>query len=207
MRMRPSFAIFPIFLSVLLSGCTTNIKNEFHGQLRNLKRDGQVATLCAEITGYRSGPSRIGGRFVGFLLPANEFSFFLFHPALAPGETLVTNIPSHQLQAWLIRGPDSNLPDFAASADPEQLRDHGGQQLTGRIAIRWASNSDFYIGVDLAAPDPGSTSVRGHFVGYLQTEADPSLLWQGPAMLLFGAGGWPNPQPLATTPANTLKDR
>src|SRR5688572_26102714 len=125
-----SVAIAILILSVSVSGCTTTIRNEFHGQLHNLKRDGQTTTLRAEITGYRTGPSRIGGRFVGFLLPENEFSFFLFHPALTPGETLVTNIPSHQVDAWLIRGDDSDLPDFVASSDPEQLRHHGGERLT-----------------------------------------------------------------------------
>jgi hypothetical protein len=203
--MRSSLAI--LLLSVLVTGCTTTSRNEFHGQLRNIKRDGQTATVRGQITGYRSGPSRAGGRFVGFSLPANEFSFFLFHPPLAPGQTLVTNAPSQQVDAWLIRRPDFNLSAFVTPDDPEQLRRHGGEQLTGRIAIRWTHNSDFYIGVDLAARDAGSTSLRGHFVGYTETEADPSVLWQGPAMLLFGADGWSDPKPFAVTPLDPPKDR
>jgi len=203
--MRPSFAILTIFLPILVAGCTTTIKNEFHGELRNIKRDGQTKTLRAEITGYRSGPSPSGGRFVGFFLPAIEFSFFLFHPPLAPGETLVTNAPSQHADAWLIRRGD--LSDFVVPNNPEELRQHGAEQLTGRIAVRWTSNSDFYIGVDLTAPDAHATSLRGHFVGYTRTEADPSVLWQAPAMSLFGAGGWSNPKPFAVTPANGPKDR
>ena len=97
-----------------------------------------------------------------------------------------------------MRGRDFNWSDFTMSGDPEQLHQRGGEQLGGRVAVRWKSNADFYIGVDLAAGDVGSTSLRGEFVGYTETKFDPNVLWQGPAMLLFGAGGWSHSKPVAS---------
>lgn len=192
--MRYSIAIIAVMASAFVSGCTTTIINEFHGELRNVNRDGRIETIRHQIPGYCSGPSRDGGRFVGFALPTSEFSVFLFHPALATGQTLITNTGSPQVDAWLLRGRMLDWSDFVRSGDPEQLRQRGGERLEGRVAVRWKSNADFYIGVNLTAD--GSTSLRGEFVGYTKTKVDPSVLWQGPAMLLFGAGGWRSPCPV-----------
>ena len=204
--MHQTTAILAILGSVLVSGCTTTIIHEYHGEVRNIKRDEQIATIRDQIPGYCSGPSRDGGRFVGFFLPMRGFSLFVFHPALARGQTLVTNTGSQQVSAWLLRGHEFTGSDVVRSGDPEELRQHGGERLEGRVAVRWRSNADFYIGVDLAAGDVGSTSLRGEFVGYTETKADPNVLWLGPAMLLFGAGGWSNPTPVAN-PADTTKNR
>jgi len=203
--MRYSIGI-AVVVSVFVSGCATTIINEFHGEARNIKPGGQIETIRDQIPGYCSGPSRDGGRFVGFSLPTHEFSVFLFHPTLAAGQTLVTNTGSERLDVWLLRGRVLDCLKFVRSGDPEQLRQQGGERLEGRVAVRWKSNADFYIGVDLTAGDVGSTSLRGEFVGYTKTEVDPSVLWQGPAMLLFGAGGWSHPKPVSG-PAETIEDR
>ncbi|MDB6029641.1 MAG: hypothetical protein JWM68_5864 [Verrucomicrobiales bacterium] len=88
---------------------------------------------------------------------------------------------------------DFEWSDFTRSGDPEQLRQHGGQRLEGRVAVRWESNADFNIVVNLCAGDADSTSLRGEFVGHTKTKFSPSVLWLGPAMLLFGAGGAADP--------------
>src|SRR5579864_1731639 len=92
-----------ILASVMLtSGCTTTIKNQFHGEVSNLKLDHQIETLQCEIPGYCSGPSASGGQFVGFGLPTEGFSFFLFYPKMSSNQSIATNTAPLIVDAWLI---------------------------------------------------------------------------------------------------------
>lgn len=177
-----------VVLSVLCSGCTTDIVNQFRGQARNMRRDGSNETLRCEIPGYCSGPSASGGQFVGFGLPTQGFSLFLFYPALGTPAILATNTQPPSVDAWLIRSNAYPWSAVCTCGDPENLRILGGEQLGGRVTVRWKSNADFRIAVDLAANDAASAAIDGEFVGYTRTKFDPTAPLVGLSMLVFGEG-------------------
>ncbi|MEI6781162.1 MAG: hypothetical protein WCQ21_09615 [Verrucomicrobiota bacterium] len=175
-------------LSVLCSGCTTDIVNQFRGEARNMRRDGRSETLQCDIPGYCSGPSAAGGQFVGFGLPTQGFSIFLFYPKLAPTQSLATNTSPPSVDAWLVRSNAYPWSDASKCENPEELRLLGGERLAGRVAVRWKSNADFLIAVDLAATNGAPATIDGEFVGYTHTKFDPAAPLVGLSMLFFGEG-------------------
>jgi len=177
-----------VALSIVCSGCTTDIVNQFRGETRNVRRDARNEQLQCDIPGYCSGPSTVGGHFVGFGLPTQGFSVFLFYPKLEASESLTTNTAPPLVDAWLIRTNTYPWSDARKCTNPEEIRLLGGERLTGRIAVKWKSNADFRIGVDLAANDTVPTGIEGEFVGYTKTRFDPAAPFVGLAMLFFGEG-------------------
>jgi hypothetical protein len=184
--MRNTIVITVIF--VLCSGCTTDIVNQFHGEARNMRRDNRSETLRCNIPAYCSGPSVAGGQFVGFDLPTQGFSLFLFYPRLAPSQSLATNTAPPSVDAWLIRSNAYTWSAAVQCGNTEELRLLGGERLGGRVAVRWKSNADFVIGVDLAATNGEPTAIDGEFVGYTHTKFDPAAPFVGLGMLFFGEG-------------------
>lgn len=180
------FIFIIIVLAILTSGCTTTIFNQFRGDARNIKLDGKTEEIQSEIPGYCSGPSVDGGRFVGFGLPTNGFTFFLFYPGISLSGNIVTNTEPPSVDAWLIRTNGySDWERFVRSGDLEILRSAGGEQLTGRVTVRWNNNSDFNIVVDLSGTN-NTTSLCGEFVGYTRTKFDPWSIVAGLGMLFIG---------------------
>jgi hypothetical protein len=175
--------------AIITSGCTTTFINQFHGEARNIKLDNKTEMLQCEIPGYCSGHLVGGGQFVGFGLPTNGFSFFLFYPGIASRQSLVTNTEPPSVDAWLIRTNGYyDCYRLLKSGDPAVLRLAGGEQLSGRVAVRWRGNSDFNIVVDLAGNERDTTSLRGEFAGYTRTKFDPGSVVVGLAMVFFGDG-------------------
>jgi hypothetical protein len=186
--MRPSIPTI-LALVILASGCTTTIRNQFNGEASNLKLDNQTETLQCEIPGYCSGPSANGGQFVGFGLPTDGFSFFVFYPKISSNQSTVINTAPPIVDAWLVR--TNGYYDWSRilkTGDPEELHLAGGERLRGQITVRWKSNADFSLHVDLTGSDTDSTALRGEFKGYTQTRFDPVAPFQGLAMLFFGEG-------------------
>ena len=193
--MRNSIVII-VVSAIITSGCTTTIFNQFHGDARNIKLDDKTEELQCDIPGYCSGPSVGGGRFVGFGLPTNGFSFFLFYPNISSRQNLVTNTEPPLVDAWLIRTNGYyDCSRLLKSGDPEVLRSAGGEQLTGRVAVRWRDNSDFNIVVDLAGSDGDTTSLSGEFAGYTRTKFDPGLVVAWLAIVFVGEGRSSSPEP------------
>lgn len=205
--MRRPIASFAVLISVLVTGCATNYIQEFHGEVRNLKQDGTTEVIHRTIGGTSSGPSRDRGRYLGF---AMGFSVFLFHPEFTPIRKFPKKTELHQVDAWLVRRGDywRDHFSFREGLDAEQLQQLGGEKLDGQVTVRWVSNLDFNIAVDLAAREGSLTSLRGEFVGRQETEFDPKQLLIGPAMMMgFGGASMPsgvpagrpvpNPKPVA----------
>ncbi|MEI8043683.1 MAG: hypothetical protein WCL11_19900 [Verrucomicrobiota bacterium] len=153
-----------------------------------MRRDHRNETLQCDIPGYCSGPSVAGGQFVGFGLPTQGFTLFVFYPSLAASENFATNTAPPLVDAWVIRTNTHAWSDARACGDPEELRLLGGERLAGRVAVRWKSNADFRIAVDLASNDAVATGIEGEFVGYTKTRFDPAAPFVGLAMLFFGEG-------------------
>lgn len=199
--MRHSIAII-IASAFIAGGCTTTIVNQFHGEANNIKGDNKTEMLQCDIPGYCYGPSVGGGEFVGFGLPTNGFSFFLFYPRSSSREGLATNTDPPSVDAWLIR--TNGFYDWSRllkSGDPQILGLAGGQRLSGRVIVRWRDNSDFNIVVDLAGNNGDATSVRGEFAGYTQSKFDPGSVLAGLGMVFFGEGHSSMPEP-TNAPAN-----
>jgi hypothetical protein len=181
--------VITIAAAFITSGCTTTIFNQFHGEVRNIKGDNKTEMLQCEISGYCSGPSIDGGQFVGFGLPTNGFSFFLFYPRISSRESLATNTEPPSVDAWLIRTSGfDDLSRLLKSGDAQVLRSDGCERLNGRVVVRWRDNSDFNIVVDLAGSNGDATSVRGEFAGYTRTKFDPGSVIEGLGMVFFGEG-------------------
>jgi hypothetical protein len=204
---RPHSIAIIIALVFVTSGCTTTIFNQFHGEARNIKGGDQIDILKCEIPGYCSGPSVGGGQFVGFGLPTNGFSFFLFYPRISSHECLATNTEPPSLDAWLIR--TNGYYDWSRllkSGDPQVLRSDGGERLSGQVSVRWRDNSDFNIVVDLNGSSRDGTSVRGEFTGFTRTKFDPRSVFLGLGMVFFGEGYSSKPEQ-TNAPANARGDR
>src|SRR5690242_11447708 len=116
-------------LCSLCCGCTTDIVNRFHGEARNMRRDHRNETLQCDIPGYCSGPSVAGGQFVGFGLPTQGFTLFVFYPRLAAFEKCVTNTAPPLVDAWVIRTNSYAWSDARTCGNPEELRLLGGERL------------------------------------------------------------------------------
>jgi hypothetical protein len=205
--MRSILASYSIGVVLLSTGCSTHIVQEFRGQAWNIQNDGLESSLSCRILGECSGESSSEGRFTGFYLPAPEFSVFLFHPTFVPGQTLILNTGAPNVDAWLVRGTLFDWDDFVRSGNPELLRQQGGERLEGRITLTIKSNADFRIAVDLSSKDERATHLRGEFSGYNETKVDLKELWLGPAMLIFGAGGWSHSNDATNHIGTNIKDR
>ena len=197
--MRRPIASFAVLIAALGFGCTTNHIQEFRGEVRNLKHDGKSEVIYQRIGASLSGPSRDRGRYLGFGM---GFYVFMFHPELTPTRTFATDTELHQVDVWLVRRGDYRHDsfNFREGLGAEQLRQLGGEQLEGQVAVRWKHNLDFNIAVDLAARNGGLTSLRGKFIGRQETEFDPKVLLIGPAMMM-GIGGTapPGGRPVPST--------
>ena len=153
-----------------------------------MRGDNRNETLLCDVPAYCSGPSVAGGQFVGFDLPTQGFTLFLFYPKLATAHSLATNTAPPLVDAWLIRTNACPWSDVRRCGDPEELRLLGGERLAGRVAVMWKNNADFHIAVDLAANGAVPVGVDGEFVGYTKTRFDPAAPFVGLGMLFFGEG-------------------
>ncbi len=192
--MRHGLAV--VTLALFCAGCTTDIVNQFRGKTCNLAGDARTQTLRCNIPGYCSGPSAAGGQFVGFGLPTQGFSLFIFYPKIEPNHPFVGGTAPPMIDAWLFRSHDYPWSDARECGDLDKLRHLGGERLRGQVAVRWKSNADFSMRVDLLASNQLPVSITGEFVGYSHTKFDPSAPFVGLAKLLFGEGhSVPTPQP------------
>jgi hypothetical protein len=173
-------------------GTVQVITRKFNGKIGNLKGDGQVTTINSECRGFGRGPTDDGKYWAEFDLtpggpnqPRTEFHLYFIFPPLPAGQILVTNTESGVVDVWLFRSDEnySNIV-YVVKGNQAQLRQRGGEQMTGRVAIKWNSDSDFVIGADLALPKDKSTWARGEFVGNSETKLNP-ILYDWPAVLLF----------------------
>lgn len=198
------------FLATLIvSGCSTkspsqvddtsrfqgthlHITRQFAGKIGNLKGDGQVATVNSLCRGFGSGPTDDGKRLIQFDLtpsgpntPPTEFHVYFVAPLLPAGQVLITNTESRIVQVWFFRSDKDYSNDvFIKQNNLEQLRQRGGEEMSGRVAVKWNSDADFVIGADLSLPTDNSVWVKGEFVGSTKTKLNP-ILYEWPAMLLF----------------------
>jgi hypothetical protein len=204
-----SLLILSFVAGVLGSSCTTKspdqvdgkgsfhsthleITRQFTGKIGNLKGDGQVATINSECRGFGSGPTDNSKHLVQFDLtprgpdtPPAEFHVYFIVPPLPAGQILVTNTESGTVDVWFFRNDKNYYNDFyIIKNNQEQLRQRGGERMSGKVAIKWNSDADFVIGADLTLPEDKLTWVRGEFVGSTKTKLNP-LLYEWPAILLF----------------------
>ena len=178
-----------LVLSICVTGCTTDYLQDFHGQVRNLKFDQRTETVECKIPGYCSGSSVAGGQFIGFDLPAQGFSIYLFYPKVEPKQCLSTRTAPPLVDAWLIRtNRFYDCGQLARSGDQALLREAGGQKLGGTIAVQWRSEADFNFTVDLTADVGDSTAVQGKFRGYVRERFDPATLFVGLGLPIFREG-------------------
>jgi hypothetical protein len=174
------------------NGTVKEITRQFNGKIGNLKGNDQVVEMNSECRGFGSGPANDGKHLVQFDLtprgpdtPAIEFHLYFVVPPLPAGQILVTNTESSAVDVWFFRS-DKNYSNnvYIAKNDQEQLRERGGERMTGRVAIKWNNDADFVIGADLTLPKDNSTWVRGEFVGSTKTKLSP-ILYEWPAILIF----------------------
>jgi hypothetical protein len=193
--MRHTIAI--IALALITGGCTTEIVNQFHGEVCNIKGDNKTEALRSEVTGDCGGPAAGEGRFAAFGMPSNGFSLVLFYPRISTRERLATNTVPPAVDAWLVRSDwyidCSQL--IESQGDREVLRSVGGEQLSGRIVARYRNNGDYNVLVDLTGNNGSATSVRGEFAGYTRTKFDPRAIFFGLGMMFFGERHSPTPEP------------
>jgi hypothetical protein len=173
-------------------GTVQVITRKFNGKIGNLTGDGKVQTINSECRGFGRGPTKDGKYFTEFDLtpsgptnPPAEFHVYFIFPDLSTRQTLITNTESQAVDVWLFRS-DANYSNIVCviKGDQELLHQRGGEKMTGRVAIKWNSDSDFVIGADLTLARTNSTWLRGEFVGDSRTKLNP-ILYDWPAVLLF----------------------
>ena len=188
---RYSIFISLFFVPFLISGCAStdktygiqwtvqDVTRKYNGKIGNLLGDGQVTAINSQCRGFGRGPAAGGKYSVAFDLtpggptnPPMEFHLCFIFPVMPAGQILVTNTASRAVEVLFSR------------SDADHPGQHSGERMTGRVAIKWNSDSDFVIGADLTLPDDASTWVRGEFVGTTKTNINP-ILYDWPAVLLF----------------------
>jgi hypothetical protein len=183
---------------MLSVGCTApqltavELTRKFNGKIGNLAGDGKVAIINSECRGFGSGQTQDGMHYAQFdLAPrtpnniATKFQVFCVFPEILRGQILVTNTEPGNLVVWLFKeDPDySNTILIERNAQKEVLG-RGGIKMAGRVAVKWNSDADFVIGVDLKCPGDEATWLQGEFVASKQRELNP-ILYEWPAVLLF----------------------
>ena len=164
----------------------------FKGKVGSLAGNGQVTAVNAECLGFGQGPAGSGRYWVEFdLTPSGpeeqrgQFKVLFIFPRQSTGQTIITNGAQPDVEAWLVRSDKSDLNIMLGAMDHGGKSFNGaGEQMTGRVVIRWHDDDDFVIGADLVLPKDHSTWVRGEFVGTTNTRINP-ILWEWPALLLF----------------------
>jgi hypothetical protein len=194
-----SFLSAMLLFAISMCGCTQDTAGQLPGTVREATRrfsgtignfvgDGQTATINSECKGFEIGPTDDGKYYAGFDLSpnnaSNEFHLYCIFPSLAAGKVVVTNTESRVVDVWLFTS-DNNYSNsvFVVKHDEEQMIRRGGQKMAGQVAIKWNSDADFVIGVDVVLHKKNSTWARGEFVGSTKTKLNP-ILWEWPAILI-----------------------
>ena len=207
--MSRSYLISSLLVALVFCGCATRSPNQvndtghFHGSVQKITRqfngkvgngngDGQVVAINSECRGFGRGQTDTGRYYAQFDLtpsspddPPTKFQLSFIFPASLAGQVLITNTEAHVIDVWLFKR-DANYANgfYVAKDNEEQLRQRGGEKMSGKVAVKWNSDADFVIGVDLVLPGDKSTWVRGEFVGSSKAKLNP-LLYEWPAIVLF----------------------
>jgi hypothetical protein len=98
--------------------------------------------------------------------PPTEFHIYFIAPTLPAGQILVTNTESSVVEVWFFRSDKDYYNEFYIKKNnQEQMRQRGGERMTGRVAIKWNNNGDFVIGADLDLPKDNSIGSSTFVVG------------------------------------------
>ena len=177
--------LFSCLLLSLVAGCISYRDIVFHGRTENLAGDGWVEEGTRAVGSTSSTPGQETGRLFTLSLPPDG-TFVLWHHTNQPGKTLHGHSSNGTLRAWLERYSD--FKTFPADSSRKMVDLPEPIPLFGEMSLRWKSNRDFRLHVDLRTAGTNSAALAGTFEPSPKSDFEPNLIWVVPAMHM-GLGG------------------